>query len=136
MTKLFGSWRLGISIFGLFANILGLWMRLNLSMAVVCMTGTEDGTLQSEFDWDKDTIALILSGYFYGYVSTQILAGYIVEKYGGKWPLLFGVFSSATSMLFMPLLVRWHWSALLAARIFQGIHVHWWGRGGNPSLPW
>ena len=80
--KLCGSWRLNIILLGLMANLLNVWSRFTLSIIVVCMIGTEDGTLQGDFDWNKDTIAWILSGYFYGYVSTQLLAGFIVEQDG------------------------------------------------------
>ena len=119
-TKLWGSWRLNIVILGLLANVLNVWSRFTLSIVVVCMTGTKDGTLEGDFDWDKDIIAWILSGYFYGYVSTQLLAGFIVEKYGGKWPLLCSVFASSILIMFMPVLAYWHWSALMVARVIQG----------------
>ena len=118
--KLCGSWRLNIIILGLIANLLNVWSRFTLSIIVVCMAGTEDGSLQGDFNWDKGIIAWILSSYFYGYVSTQLLAGFIVEKYGGKWPLLCSVFTSSILTIFMPILAYWHWSALMMARIIQG----------------
>lgn len=118
--KLIGSWRLTIAILLLLANFLIIWMRLNMSMAVVCMTGTEDGTLEGEFDWSRSVIANLLGAFFYGYACTQLIGGIMVNRFGAKWLLFGGMLLASISMLFMPLLARWHWQALFAARIFQG----------------
>ena len=39
----------------------------------------------AEFSWTTKEQGLILSGFSFGYVSTQILGGYLAQIYGGKW---------------------------------------------------
>ncbi len=36
---------------------------------------------QYEFDWDKTTETSILSGFYYGYIWTQVLGGYLSDRY-------------------------------------------------------
>ncbi|KAL1138559.1 hypothetical protein AAG570_008622 [Ranatra chinensis] len=66
-------------------------MRVNLSVAVVAMTTnhsivTENGTDTSiaEFNWSSSTQGLVLSSFFYGYITTQILGGWFATRFGGK----------------------------------------------------
>lgn len=43
------------------------------------------------FDWDENTQGQILSSYFYGYLSFQVLGGRLCERFGAKWILAAGV---------------------------------------------
>ena len=64
---------------------------------MVCMTGTDFNDtssaqyIEGEFDWSRETQALLLSSFFYGYMCTQILGGYLADTFGEKWTLLGGV---------------------------------------------
>jgi ACS family sodium-dependent inorganic phosphate cotransporter len=40
-------------------------------------------TYYQEFDWNSKQQGLILSSFFYGYVSTQFIGGIIAAKIGG-----------------------------------------------------
>ncbi|XP_002742075.1 voltage-gated purine nucleotide uniporter SLC17A9-like [Saccoglossus kowalevskii] len=41
--------------------------------------------LSKEFSWNKTETGLILSSFFWGYALTQILSGYISDRYGGDY---------------------------------------------------
>ncbi|XP_037824473.1 probable anion transporter 6, chloroplastic, partial [Lucilia sericata] len=45
-----------------------------------------------EFDWTEKNKSLLLSSFFWGYVITQVPAGQLARKFGGKIMLLTGVF--------------------------------------------
>jgi ACS family sodium-dependent inorganic phosphate cotransporter len=36
------------------------------------------------FDWDQPTKGLILGSFFYGYIVTQFVGGFMATKYGGN----------------------------------------------------
>ena len=73
-----------------------------------------------EFDWTPEQQSLLLGAYFYGYVITQIPAGFLAQKYGAKW--IFGVSMLATAILslLIPFASRIHWLLLFVDRLFQG----------------
>ncbi|KAG8227727.1 hypothetical protein J437_LFUL008009 [Ladona fulva] len=77
---------------------LGFWnvyaLRVNLSVAVVAMTsnytvavedanGTTTYEERRDFDWDVPTRGLLLSSFFYGYIVTQVLGGWLATRLGG-----------------------------------------------------
>ena len=37
-----------------------------------------------QFDWDSETQGYILGGFFYGYMATQILGGFLADKFGAR----------------------------------------------------
>ena len=57
--------------------------RVNISFAVIPMA--------REFGWDKTTQGIVLSSFFYGYLATQILGGWLADRFGGKAVLGIGV---------------------------------------------
>lgn len=77
-----------LAFFGFF-NVYSL--RVNLSVAIVAMTENrtvinEQGeeTWQQDFPWDSKQKGLILSSFFYGYILTQFIGGFIGAKIGGN----------------------------------------------------
>lgn len=65
-------------------------MRVNLSVAIVAMTENQtlknsDGSLtyKQDFDWNARERGFALSAFFYGYIMTQFIGGFIASKYGG-----------------------------------------------------
>ena len=65
---------------------------------------------------------VVLSAYFYGYVTTQILGVMMAQKFGGKRLLLFGVFWTALMTMLTPTVTRLgDFPAIVAARILDGI---------------
>ncbi|CAG2055837.1 unnamed protein product, partial [Timema podura] len=50
-----------------------------------------------EFDWDSKTQGLLLSSFFFGYICTQILGGWLASRVGGN--KVYGIGIAATSIL-------------------------------------
>ena len=64
----------------------------------------------------------MLSAFFYGYVTTQILGGMLSERIGGKRPLLFGIFWTAALTILTPVFTRLgDFAAIVAVRVLEGI---------------
>lgn len=72
-----------------FFNVYSL--RVNLSVAIVAMTENrtvidDAGNIsyEQDFPWDSKQRGLILSSFFYGYITTQFIGGFIGAKIGGN----------------------------------------------------
>ena len=50
--------------------------RVNISVAIIPM--------QEQFGWSESQVGLILGSFYFGYMITMILGGYLADKYGGK----------------------------------------------------
>ncbi|XP_063600045.1 sialin-like [Penaeus indicus] len=76
-----------------------------------------------EFAWDEATQGRILSSFFYGYISTNLIAGRAAEHLGGK--LVFGLGYSVSGLLTVlsPWLARRSTEALVVARVLVGAGV-------------
>ena len=66
-----------------------------------------------------------MSTFFYGYICTQIIGGFLSDKFGGKSTLLFGMFVISSSALFLPLLARRNITYVMAIRVIQGKKWSW-----------
>lgn len=51
----------------------------------MCFQRSRTETDYAEFSWTTKEQGLILSGFSFGYVTTQVLGGYLAQIYGGKW---------------------------------------------------
>lgn len=76
---------------------------------------------EKEFDWDSKTQGLVLSSFFYGYISTQLLGGLLSTRIGGKKVFGFGIAITAFLTIITPPLVKVSVYILLALRIIEGI---------------
>lgn len=74
-----------------------------------------------EFDWNSELQGYVLSSFYYGYIATQILGGYLSAKFGGK--IVFGISIGTTSVLTLltPLCASINVYLLLAVRILEGV---------------
>jgi len=104
-----------------FCNVYSL--RVNLSVAIVAMTSpSSDGTVPPEFEWNSQMQGFILSTFFYGYIVTQILGGWLANRYGGKKIFGFGLLVTSLLCFITPIAVRVGGApALIAVRIMQGL---------------
>ena len=106
---LFGSCRLTLVLISFGIVFLLFLMRFNLSMGIVCLTknGNEIrdyfGQLQV---WDKTLQGYILGAFFYGYICTQVLGGYVSDRFGGKVGVMVGIGITSLSCLLIPLAAR------------------------------
>ena len=87
--------------------------RTNISLAIVPMA--------EEKGWDSDQQGRVLSSFFFGYVTTQVLGGWLSLRYGGKPVLAAAVALWSTSTLLTPLAADAPFSVLLLCRITMGI---------------
>ncbi|XP_050307651.1 vesicular glutamate transporter 3-like [Anthonomus grandis grandis] len=112
-----------------FANANMYTMRTNLSISIVAMTQDrinlmENGTVENlgpEFAWTNIAQGYLLSSFFYGFICTPLLGGWLSKKYGGKF--LFGgcLLGSAIISLLCPWLARWNYYAFLVGRVCVGL---------------
>ncbi|KAF5289891.1 hypothetical protein FQA39_LY14953 [Lamprigera yunnana] len=114
-----------LAFFGFF-NVYAL--RVNLSIAIVAMTENktivlEDGnvTYEAEFDWDSKMQGFALSSFFYGYILTQLVGGWMATKFGGKQIFGLGVAATAAFTIVTPFAAKQSFYLLLAVRIAEGI---------------
>ena len=87
--------------------------RTNISLAIVPMS--------KEKDWQDETKGWILSSFFWGYVTTQVLGGWLSLRYGGKPVLAGAVALWSTSTLLTPAATNASLPVLLATRVIMGI---------------
>lgn len=75
-----------------------------------------------EFDWSEATQGMILSSFFWGYVLTQLPAGILAERIGGKSTLGFGVILPTIGTLLTPYAARQGGPpGLIAIRFIMGL---------------
>ena len=88
--------------------------RTNLSIAIIPMA--------EQFQWDKATTGVILSSFFFGYVTTQILGGWLADNFGGKLVLGVGVVLwSIFTMLTAPAAIFFGAIGIVVARVTMGL---------------
>jgi ACS family sodium-dependent inorganic phosphate cotransporter len=87
--------------------------RVNMSVAIIPMA--------EEFKWDQTTKGIVLSSFFYGYLATQVLGGWLADRYGGKVILGFGVLWWSIFTLLTPPAAAVSLAVLFIARVGMGI---------------
>ncbi|XP_031342397.1 sialin-like isoform X2 [Photinus pyralis] len=114
-----------LAFFGFF-NIYAL--RANLSIAIVDMTAQKESVLENgtiihvrDFDWDSKKQGFVLSSFFYGYILTQMIGGWLASKFGGKHIFGLGIASTAALTVITPFVAKQSFYFLLAVRIAEGI---------------
>merc|ERR1712066_495054 len=118
-----------------------------MSIAIVAMTSnsTKNHSNSDEnetFDWNEKQKGEILGAFFYGYVASQLLGGYLSDKYNIP-STVFGVGVAGTSILtaFTPVAARWGIGPLCILRVFEGIFegvtipaiTSFWGKWAPPE---
>lgn len=75
----------------------------------------------SEFEWDKNTQSSILASFFYGYIITQILGGWLADKFGGRrvWGVCVVISSIVT--LLLPVCARTNVILVYVLRVLLGL---------------
>ncbi|KAH8284769.1 hypothetical protein KR054_000870, partial [Drosophila jambulina] len=125
-----------LQAFLLFLSIVVNYMaKFNAGVAVVAMTNAESTNPNfPEYDWNEMERSYILSSFFWGYILTQFLGGWLCRRYGARITMFVSTIGSALLALLPPWCVSWGgWQAYCAIRmamgLFQGflfpcIHAH------------
>ena len=74
-----------------------------------------------EFDWDKSTQAKLLSSFFYGFICTQIIGGWLSDTYGGRRVFGLALIIAGICSLVTPLCARTSVNAVFVARVIMGL---------------
>ncbi|XP_071110137.1 uncharacterized transporter slc-17.2-like [Haliotis cracherodii] len=112
---------------GWFGCIMLYAARANLSVAIVCMVNDTDTNSTSsisehaEFNWSKGEQSGILSSYFYGYILTQIPAGILATRYGGKHVMFIGMLIGSIVSLLLPIGARTSIYLVYVLRVILGV---------------
>ncbi|XP_049799098.1 sialin-like [Schistocerca nitens] len=131
-----------VAILAFFGLCVQYTLKVNLSVAIVAMVKTntssdsgDDGTIDAcpatesnagdgnttqttgDFDWDAQTQAEVLASYYYGYVATQLLGGFLGEKYGARYICGPGLFIAGLLTVVSP------WTAYVNTYFFMVVRA-------------
>ena len=81
------------------------------------MSLSKDG----DFEWTQTEQSWILSSFFYGYAASQIPAGLIAGRYGGKWVFGVGNLITAILTLLSPLAANVSRQLFIVIRVIEGL---------------
>ncbi|KAH8305996.1 hypothetical protein KR018_009810, partial [Drosophila ironensis] len=118
--------------FAIVANYMG---KFNAGVAIVAMTNAESTNPNfPEYSWNEMERSYILSSFFWGYILTQFLGGWLCRRVGARITMFSATLGSALLVLLPPWCVSWGgWQAYCGIRvamglcqgmIFPSIHAH------------
>ncbi|XP_017090887.2 putative inorganic phosphate cotransporter [Drosophila bipectinata] len=125
-----------LQTFLLFMAIVVNYMgKFNAGVAIVAMTNAESSNPNfPEYDWSEMQRSYILSSFFWGYICTQFLGGWMNRRLGARITMFISTLGSSLLVLLPPWCVSWGgWQAYCGIRVamglFQGllfpcIHAH------------
>ena len=87
--------------------------RVNSSVASISM--------QAQFGWDETTKGLVMGSVFLGYISSQLVGGWLVDRIGSVRVLGLSVMTFAVLTLFTPAVAEVSLGMLIAARVALGV---------------
>ncbi|GBM21240.1 Vesicular glutamate transporter 3 [Araneus ventricosus] len=120
------SKRYTIALLSSLGFVISFGIRCNLSNAIVKMVEPIDGN-PPEFDWSPNTIGLMDSSFFWGYLITQIPGGFLATKYPPNRIFGTAIAISAFLNLLIPKSAQIHTSVVMIVRILQGLVERLWG---------
>ncbi|KAJ3656539.1 hypothetical protein Zmor_015610 [Zophobas morio] len=117
-----------VAVLAFFGFLSSYTLRVNFSVAIVAMT-TNRTTVRgdiiinevSEFNWDSKMRGYVLSSFFYGYVTTQFIGGWLSMKIGGQKLFGLGIVMAGFLTLLTPWASRTSVYLLIVLRILEGI---------------
>ena len=66
-------------------------------------------------------VGIVLGSFFYGYITTQLIGGWLSQRFGGKHVFGYGVLCTAVLSMFSPVVVDASVWLLVTLRIFEGV---------------
>ncbi|XP_043643694.1 putative inorganic phosphate cotransporter [Drosophila teissieri] len=117
------------------AIVVNYMAKFNAGVAVVAMTNADNANPNfPEYDWNEMERSYILSSFFWGYIMTQFMGGWLCRRYGARITMFVSTMGSALLVALIPWFVSWGgWQAYCGIRmamgLFQGflfpcIHAH------------
>jgi len=117
-----------LTLLGFFGYFHVYVLRVNLSIAIVAMTVNRSSTdsngtitYERDFDWNSKEQGMILGSFFYGYVTTQILAGFLAPIVGAARLYGIGIVGSGILTLVIPTAAFYGYIPLMIVRLLIGI---------------
>ncbi|XP_023162936.2 sialin [Drosophila hydei] len=109
--------------------LINYMMRVNLSINIIAMVTDRDenGTLVEQpdygvrYDWSQQDQALLLGGYFYGYMITSLPGGTLAEMLGGRNVAGYSCLLGALLTALTPAAAAWDKYAVFALRFLIGL---------------
>uniref|UniRef100_A0A915PI03 Major facilitator superfamily (MFS) profile domain-containing protein n=1 Tax=Setaria digitata TaxID=48799 RepID=A0A915PI03_9BILA len=80
-----------------------------------------DDTTTGEMVWPKDVQGYVLGAFFWGYLSSQIIGGYLASRYGGRAVISFSIVGCIILTLISPLAAKTSVYAFVAVRVLMGV---------------
>lgn len=105
-----------------FSIVVNYIAKFNAGVAVVAMTNP-DITKHDipTYDWNEMERSYILSSFFWGYIMTQFLGGWLCRRFGARITMFISTIGSAILALLVPFIVPWGgWQAYCGIRVFMG----------------
>ena len=87
--------------------------RVNISVAIIPM--------QDQFGWSELQVGIILGSFYFGYMITMILGGYLADKYGGKKVLGYGLLIWSLFTIITPFFAYSGLWWLILIRVLMGL---------------
>ncbi|XP_037075962.1 uncharacterized transporter slc-17.2-like [Pollicipes pollicipes] len=133
--RLLPSCRLLVTLMCLVGNAVAMVGRVQTGLAVLCMVRNvpDDPALdnvtasvnvtagQGEFAWSKQFQGLVLSAYFYGYVATLVVGGWVADRYPSHRVVICSALSQALLLALMPEATRLWPASFVILRVIQGV---------------
>ena len=87
--------------------------RVNISVAIIPM--------QDQFGWSESQVGIILGSFYFGYMITMTVGGYLADKYGGKKVLGYALLIWSLFTIITPLFAYQGLWWLILVRILMGL---------------
>lgn len=84
-------------------------------------SGASIGKYTGELMWSKEIRGHVLSSFFYGYIVTQVLGGWLASRYGAKHVFGVGILITIIATMLVPVAARAHVGLLIALRVIMGL---------------
>lgn len=83
-----------------------------------------------EFDWTPETVGVVDSSFFWGYIVTQIPGGFLAARYPANRVFGSAIATSAFLNMLLPIAAKAGFQYVMLLRIFQGLvevslHANW-----------
>ncbi|KAH7641862.1 vesicular glutamate transporter 2.2-like [Dermatophagoides farinae] len=111
--------RYTIAILSSIGFMISFGIRCNMGVAIVDMTSNKTGV--PEFDWTPETIGVVDSSFFWGYLVTQIPGGFLAARYPANRVFGTAIAVSAFLNMLLPCAAKMHPGYVMFVRILQGL---------------